>query len=84
MSVPQSFTVEKALGTEGSLPDLILLDLDLGPESGYEILRIRYSSPHLARIPVVIWTQLGLDNYEVCVLFISTAMSQNGKAPPLL
>ena len=61
--------LEEALGTGGSLPDLILLDLDLGKESGYEILRIRYSSPHLARIPVVIWTQLGQENYEVCALF---------------
>ena len=51
--------LEKALGADGYL---ILLDLDLGQESGYEILRIRYSSPHLARIPVVIWTQLGHDN----------------------
>jgi CheY-like chemotaxis protein len=61
--------LEKALGTEGSIPDLILLDLDLGHESGYEVLRIRYSNPHLARIPVVIWTQLGHDNSEVCALF---------------
>jgi DNA-binding NarL/FixJ family response regulator len=58
--------LEKALGADGYL---ILLDLDLGQESGYEILRIRYSSPHLARIPVVIWTQLGHDNYEICALF---------------
>ena len=61
--------LEKALGAEESLPDLILLDLDLGHESGYELLRVRYDSPHLARIPVVIWTQLGHDNYEVCALF---------------
>jgi hypothetical protein len=31
-------SLEEALGAEGSLPDLILLDLDLGQESGYEIL----------------------------------------------
>jgi len=61
--------LEKALGAEESLPDLILLDLDLGHESGYELLRIRYDSSHLARIPVVIWTQLGHDNSEVCALF---------------
>jgi hypothetical protein len=30
---------------------------------------IRYSSSPLARIPVVIWTQLGHDNCEVCELF---------------
>ncbi len=72
--------LENALGGDGSLPDVILLDLDLGHESGYEILRIRYGNPRLARIPVVIWTQLGRENYEVCALFISTAMSPNGKA----
>src|SRR5579862_5272387 len=61
--------LEKALGGEEALPDLILLDLDLGQESGYEVVRIRFDSPRLARIPVVIWTNLGPDNYEICALF---------------
>jgi DNA-binding response OmpR family regulator len=61
--------LEKAIGAEGSLPDLILLDLDLGHESGYELLRIRYANTRLAKIPVLIWTQLGRENYEVCALF---------------
>ena len=39
--------------------DLILLDLDLGHESGYELLRIHYDSSHLAGIPVVIWYSTG-------------------------
>lgn len=54
---------------EQALPDLILLDLELGVESGYEILRIRYATPQLRKIPVVVWTHLGEENCEVCALF---------------
>ena len=61
--------LEAALAADRALPDAILLDLDLGQESGYEILRIRYSTPRLAAIPVVVWTRLEDDNCDVCALF---------------
>jgi CheY-like chemotaxis protein len=75
--------LEKAVSAEENLPDLILLDLDLGQESGYELLRIRYDSPPWRRL----WSSSGLIwdliimRYARCS--ISMAMSQSGKALPL-
>jgi CheY-like chemotaxis protein len=54
---------------DGGVPDVILLDLDLGAQSGYEMLRIRYETAHLGTIPIVVWTHLGEENCEVCALF---------------
>jgi CheY-like chemotaxis protein len=51
------------------LPDGIILDLDLGYESGYEVLRFWHSSPELNKIPVIIWTILGEEQREICRLF---------------
>lgn len=76
--------LENALGAEEALPDLILLDLDLGHESGYELLRIRYDSPRLARIPLVIWTHLGHDNSEVCALFNINGYVSKWEGPAVL
>ena len=76
--------LEKALSPEEFLPDLILLDLELGHESEYELLRIRYDSPDLKRIPVVIWAQLGHDNYEVCALFNINGYVSKWESPTAL
>lgn len=51
------------------LPDAILLDLDLGLESGFDFLRIRHQNPWLMKIPVVVWTKLGEQNRELCSVF---------------
>ena len=40
------------------LPDAFLIDLDLGQESGYEILRFRQSKPELSAVPAIVWTHL--------------------------
>ena len=37
--------LETVLDAEEPRPDVILLDLDLGQDSGYELLRTRYSTP---------------------------------------
>ena len=64
---------ETALGGQRPLPDAMLVDLDLGPESGFEVLRIRYTTPRLKAIPIVVWSQLGDENREICGLFAITA-----------
>jgi CheY-like chemotaxis protein len=51
------------------MPDVILLDLDLGYESGYELLRFWYKNPDLAQVRMVVWTVLGKDEREMCRLF---------------
>lgn len=61
-------SLEKGVSGEGPLPDVIVLDLDLGIESGYEILRYWRSTPALARIPVLVWSVVE-EQREVCELF---------------
>jgi DNA-binding response OmpR family regulator len=61
--------LEKALAGAYALPQAIILDLDLGQESGFELLRFWHSEPELAKVPIVIWTILG-DHYRtVCEMF---------------
>lgn len=61
--------LEKGLRAEQPLPDGIVLDLDLGYESGYELLRYWHSTPELKKIPLVVWTILGEEQREICTLF---------------
>jgi CheY-like chemotaxis protein len=61
--------LEKGIRGDGPLPDVIILDLDLGYESGYELLRFWHSTPPLASIPVIVWSILGNDHAEMCKLF---------------
>jgi CheY-like chemotaxis protein len=50
-------------------PDVIILDLDLGYESGHELLRFWHSHPALSCIPMIVWTALGKEQQELCQLF---------------
>ena len=61
--------LEKGLRAEHPLPDVIILDLDLGYESGYELLRYWHSTPGLNKIPLIVWTILGEEQREICNLF---------------
>ena len=54
---------------ESPLPEVILLDLDLGYESGYELLRFWHSTPQLSSIPLIVWSVLGEEHSEMCNLF---------------
>ena len=61
--------LEKALEGSGPKPDGIILDLNLGYESGYELLRFWHSTPELSKIPVLVWSILGDEQREMCKLF---------------
>jgi CheY-like chemotaxis protein len=61
--------LEKGLRGDVPLPDGILLDLDLGHESGFEVLRFWHSTPRLKSIPLVVWSILGQEQREICGLF---------------
>lgn len=61
--------LEKGLRAEQPLPNVIVLDLDLGYESGYELLRYWHSNAELNRIPLIVWTILGEEQKEICNLF---------------
>lgn len=56
-----------------SLPDVILLDLDLGQESGYELLRIWRTTSRLSKVPLLVWSGLGDHHQELCDVFKVTA-----------
>lgn len=60
--------LEKGLDGEVPLPDAIVLDLDLGHESGFELLRFWHSTPKLSTIPLMIWSVLDRER-EICNLF---------------
>jgi CheY-like chemotaxis protein len=61
--------LERGLAGEGPLPDGIIVDLNLGYDSGYELLRLWHSTPRLLKIPLVVWSVRGEDQREMCNLF---------------
>jgi CheY-like chemotaxis protein len=61
--------LDKGLSGELPLPDGIVLDLDLGHDSGYELLRYWHSTPRLAQIPLIVWSILGEEQRAMCKLF---------------
>ena len=69
--------LEKAMDGGPALPDAIVLDLELGSESGSELLRFWHSQPRLAEIPMIVWTLLN-DQREMCRLFKVTAFISKG------
>lgn len=66
--------LQTALEGENPLPDLMIVDLDLGYESGFELLRFWHGHPELSRIPLVVWTGMGEEQQEICRLFKVTAV----------
>src|SRR5512133_3036266 len=61
--------LEKAIDGECAVPNVILLDLDLGYESGYELLRFWHSNHELSGTRVVVWTVMGKEQQDICRLF---------------
>lgn len=61
--------IEQGLSGERPLPDAIILDLDLGHESGYEALRHWQAKWKNSAMRMVVWTALGEHNRELCALF---------------
>lgn len=61
--------LDEAAEGKREAPVLIVLDLSLGYESGFEVLRRWKSDRKLSRIQVVVWTQMGEREQELCRLF---------------
>lgn len=61
--------LERGIAHEVPLPHAILLDLDLGYESGYELLRFWHSTPALRGITLIVWSLLGEEQRQICNLF---------------
>jgi CheY-like chemotaxis protein len=65
--------LEKGLDGKSPLPDGIILDLTLGYDSGYELLRFWHSTPELSKIPILVWTIRDDNQREICELFKVTS-----------
>jgi len=50
-------------------PHVMILDLDLGLDSGYDLLRFWYFTPAWSKTHVIVWTDLPEDNRKICELF---------------
>lgn len=61
--------LEDVLAGEKPCPELIILDLEFGMESGFEVLRFRKAHPRLLKCEVMVWTIMGEREKELCRLF---------------
>jgi len=61
--------LEKTLQGTLPLPIAIVVDLDLGLDSGFELLRFRHATPAMSNVQIIVWTQLGDENRQICELF---------------
>ena len=62
--------LQDCLTNAGSRPDLIIVDLELGVESGWEVVRFWKTHATLNSIPLIVWTGVGGKvDQEMCKLF---------------
>jgi hypothetical protein len=61
--------LSRALDCSSTLPDALLIDLDMGQDSGFEIHRFRYETPAILKLPALVWTHLDARNRSFCELF---------------
>lgn len=67
------------------LPDALVVDLDLGLESGFELLRFCHKNRLMPRMRVVVWSVMGDRERNVCQLFgVEEFVSKHGGPNELL
>ena len=76
--------LERAISGLTPPPDAMVIDLDLGLESGFELLRFWHGSRQLKAIPVIIWTAMGNREREICRLFGVTMFVSKEHGSPAL
>ena|SRR5437660_12917719 len=50
-------------------PDVVVLDLDFGKDSGFEVLRFWKSAPELQGVRMIVWTIMGELEKQMAELF---------------
>jgi CheY-like chemotaxis protein len=60
--------LEKASEGRVPLPDAMVIDIDLGIENGFELVRFWHSTERLKKIPLIVWSVME-DQREICELF---------------
>ena len=69
--------LQSALEGEKPIPELMIVDLDLGHESGFELLRFWHGNPKLKQVRLIVWTAMGEEQKEICALFkVSSVISK--------
>jgi CheY-like chemotaxis protein len=65
--IPEAIVFLEDIG-EGvrTCPDLIVLDLNVGHDSGFEVLRLYKSNPRLQSCDIIVWTGSGPIEKELC------------------
>lgn len=59
-------------------PDVIILDLNFGSESGFEVLRLWKTYLRLKQIPVIVWTAMGEKQQKLSSVFgVSEVISKH-------
>ena len=76
--------LDRGLRGELSLPDAVVVDLDLGVESGYELLRFWHANRRVSAIPLVVWSRLGENHKAVCEAFKITGFVSKHEGPAAL
>jgi DNA-binding response OmpR family regulator len=66
---PAILWLEEGLRGERPLPHAMILDLGLGSESGYELLRFWHSRQTDAKVHIIVWSQVEERNRDVCDIF---------------
>jgi CheY-like chemotaxis protein len=61
--------LEAAIEKRVASPDVVIIDLDLGYDSGHELLRFWHKNRDSLKARVIVWTKLGPDQQEICNLF---------------
>jgi DNA-binding response OmpR family regulator len=61
--------LEDARDNKVSMPDIIVLDLDFYGESGFEILRLWRGDEKLKCICIIVWTEMGEKEQQMCEYF---------------
>ena len=74
-----------ALEEKGALPETIILDLNFGSDSGFEILRLWHSTPAFKKkTKIVVWTAMGETEHKICRAFGVDAVVPKWEGTPAL
>jgi CheY-like chemotaxis protein len=71
-----------AAGLQGC-PDLILLDLNLGNDSGFEVLRFYKSTTSIQKCQILVWSASGAIEKELCIHFGVECIAKGDGQPVL-
>jgi CheY-like chemotaxis protein len=77
--------LEAALEGKEPVPDVVVVDLDLGYDSGFELLRFWHSHRELSKSTrMIVWTAMGEEQLEICRLFKIAAVASKAEGIEVL